>query len=128
MFIGANANLVSKCQHLCLYSFGLRRFVHSNTDETEEKLNNFGRTVRDLFQCSVVVGDVSRSPKDCLVKINKVAEKMKQTTLVIVKSEMNSDLENVIFKTKTLIITGNYNIDNFFQRIIVNFVIQHNVN
>jgi hypothetical protein len=117
MFIGANVNLVSKCQHFCLNRFGLRRFVHANIDETEEKLNNFGRTVRDIFQCSVVVGDVSRSQKDCLVKINKVAEKMKQTTLVIVKSEMNSDLENVIFKTKTLIITGNYIIDNFFSEL-----------
>jgi hypothetical protein len=74
----------------------------------KESLEAFGKIARDLFyKCSLVIADGRNQSDDVLVQVTEVSEKMKNSFLVLLFSEVNSPLNGVSFKTKTLIITGN---------------------
>jgi hypothetical protein len=74
----------------------------------KESLEAFGKIARDLFyKCSLVIADGRNQSDGVLVQVTEVSEKMKNSFLVLLFSEVNSPLNHVTFKTKALIITGN---------------------
>ena len=70
-----------------------------------------GKIVRDqLFKCLLAIGDVgaTKPSHNYLFKMTKVLEKMKNSFLILLQSDVNADLDAFAFKTETLVITGKY--------------------